>query len=123
VKLVLIVDDEFGLAEALCDLLVNVGYQADKAWNGQLALKKIAAHPPALVLADVMMPIMDGHQLLREIKAKPEWKNIPVVFMSAATHLGPEELDGAAAFIAKPFDIDQLLDVIRKLIGDGASGC
>lgn len=116
-KTILIVDDEFGLAEILCDLLAFKGYRAEKAWNGQLALKMVAQHRPDLIVSDVMMPIMDGCELLRALKAAPETRSIPVVLMSAATTLRPEDLAGTAGFLAKPFEIAELLALVKSLIG------
>ena len=116
-KTLLIVDDEFGLTETLCDLLAYRGYHAEKAWNGQLTLKKVAEHRPDLIVADVMTPIMDGLQLLRALKASPDWRDIPVVLMSAATTLSPEELDDTAGFLSKPFEIDEFIDLVQKVIG------
>ena len=118
-KSILIVDDEFGLTETLCDLLVNCGYHADKAWNGQLAIKKISEKRPDLVITDVMMPIQNGLDLLRALKAKTEWRDIPVVLMSAApcSSLPASDLAKSASFLSKPFEIDELLALIHRLIG------
>jgi DNA-binding response OmpR family regulator len=117
VKRILIVDDEFGLGETLCDLLSIDGYEATSAWSGQLALAKVAEQPPDLILLDIMMPIMDGHEVLRTLKANPAWQSIPVIMMSAAAVLDKSELALAAGFLRKPFDFDQLLRLIRALIG------
>jgi CheY-like chemotaxis protein len=113
----LIVDDELGLAEALCDLLTHFGYRTEKAWNGQLALKMAAERKLDLIITDIMMPIMDGYELLTALKANPEWRDIPVVLMSAVALKGPETRPEIAAFLAKPFEIAPFVDLVRQLIG------
>jgi CheY-like chemotaxis protein len=117
VKRILVIDDEFGLAETVCDLLVFEGYQATSAWNGQMALKKVGEQAPDLIVLDLMMPIMDGTKVLRALKANPSWRSIPVISMSAAATPGRDERALCGGFLRKPFSFDELLALIRQLIG------
>ncbi|HZS39195.1 MAG TPA: response regulator [Polyangia bacterium] len=122
-KRILIVDDEFGLAEALRDLLKLSGYQVTTAWNGRIALEQLAdSERPDLILLDVMMPIMNGLEVLRAIRANPAWRSIPVILMSAAAVLRDDELAQCAGFLRKPFDFDELLAMMRPLVGEPGGG-
>jgi len=113
-SIVLIVDDEFGLAEISADLLAEDGFEVAIAINGKLALAALAARPADLVITDLMMPVMDGLELIRRIRADPKLATIPIVLMTAL----PEALgDDAAhdALLVKPFSMKELLDVARRL--------
>lgn len=110
---VLIVDDEFGLAEVLAEMLAELGHETDLAINGQSALEHIAAARPDLVLADVMMPIMDGPALLRRIREDPAIADIPVVFMTAIPRSVPATVTGMhQGLLVKPFTPDELFAAI-----------
>lgn len=114
---VLIVDDEFGLAEVLAEMLAELGHEVDLAINGQSALEHIAAVRPDLILADVMMPIMDGPALLRRIRADPAIADIPVVLMTAIPRSIPATVTGMhQGLLVKPFSPDELFAVIAPLL-------
>jgi two-component system response regulator VicR len=113
---ILIVDDEFSVADTLAEFLAWEGYATTTAANGKLALEAIARQRPQLVLLDYMMPVMDGMQTLTAIRADPALKGIPVILMTAA----PAGLTDTAtydALLVKPFDAARLMKIIRKLIG------
>ena len=112
-KAVLVVDDEDGIVGVLAAILEDAGYRVRTASNGRQALDSVERERPDLVLSDFMMPLVDGAQLGRALRAEPRWAGIPVVMMSAV----PEELlraefDGYAAFLRKPFDIAGLLEAV-----------
>jgi CheY-like chemotaxis protein len=114
---ILVVEDEFGIAEAIYDLLSDEGYEVRLARNGAEGLAAIRAQRPALVLLDVMMPVLDGRALLRQLRADPELRALPVVVMSA---VNPSRLDldlSYDAFLHKPFDIEALLAQVLRLAG------
>ena len=115
--IVLVVDDEAPIRHVLRDLLGDEGYQVMEAANGRIALQMAQEHHPDLMLMDVMMPDLDGRQTLRALRAEPAFADIPVVLMSAAREL-PARSDGAAAFLAKPFDLQHVLDVITTTLLD-----
>ncbi len=127
IRTVLVVDDEFGVAEVLDAILTDEGYRVITATNGRQALARIAEHRPDLVLLDYMMPVLDGVAVLRALAADPTAYNLPVVVMSAL----PEEAISTltkryAAFLRKPFRIKTVLTTIARamppqdaMAGDG----
>jgi CheY-like chemotaxis protein len=117
---VLVVDDDPAILEICSDLLQTEGYTVMVATNGQQALEQIRTDPPHVVLMDIMMPVLDGVEACRLVKANPATAEIPVVLMSARTNLTrqSQELASADALVAKPFDIDHLLNTIHDLVGE-----
>jgi CheY-like chemotaxis protein len=117
---VLVVDDDPAILEICSDLLQTEGYTVTVATNGQQALEQIRMNPPNVVLMDIMMPILDGVEACRQVKANPTTADIPVVLMSARTNLTrqSQDLASADALVAKPFDIDHLLNTIHDLVGE-----
>lgn len=101
---VLVIDDEpFNLM--LMDNILNKDYIVQKASNGQEALKLAFADPPDLILIDVMMPVMDGFEVCRQLKANSTTMHIPVIFITAKNEISDEEHGfevGASDFIHKP---------------------
>jgi CheY-like chemotaxis protein len=106
----LIVDDEVAILEALTDILSVEGYEVATAANGAEGLKRASEERPDLILLDLMMPVMDGQEMLRRLKESPELRTIPVVVMSAG-RVTKAELQGSR-FLAKPFELDDLLDTV-----------
>jgi CheY-like chemotaxis protein len=116
--LILVVDDEFGIASLLKDVLEDEGHRVVMASNGKQALEKAAAERPALVLTDFMMPIMDGAGLLKALAANPEFRTIPVAVMSSLPEAAvAERCSGYAIFLRKPFKIYDAVERIISLIG------
>ncbi len=115
---VLVVDDDPAILEICSDLLETEGYSVMVATNGRQALEQIETDRPAAVLMDIMMPVLDGVTTCRQMKADPHLARIPVVLMSARTNLNRanQELICADALVAKPFDIDHLLNTIHSLV-------
>lgn len=113
--LILIVDDEFGLAEVIGELLRDEGYRTALAPNGKLGLAKLAEERPALVLLDVMMPVLDGPSMLRAIRADPAYTDLPVVMMTSLPDYGAS---GPATpyqgLLRKPFPPEALLSIVRR---------
>ena len=106
----LIVDDEVAILEALTDILSVEGYEVATAANGAEGLKRAGEDRPDLILLDLMMPVMDGQEMLRRLKESPDLRAIPVVVMSAG-RVSKSELQGSR-FLAKPFELDDLLDSV-----------
>ncbi len=107
---VLVVDDERYIVDLLTDLLQDEGYEVLRASDGEAALEMLSHHRPDLVVADVMMPRIDGMRLLTIIRE--HYRNLPVILMSAA--VTPQSIE--VTFLRKPFDIDVLLDLIERKI-------
>jgi len=117
---VLIVDDEEYIVDLLSLLLEDDGHSPLTAYNGREALEVVVRDHPALVLADVMMPLMDGSELARAIKSDPATANIPVVLMSAMGT--PPAGTLADDFIAKPFDLELVRGIIERHLRNGNRG-
>ncbi len=114
-KRLLIVDDELAIVEALQDILSVEGYDVATAFNGAEGLHRMAEAKPDLVLLDLMMPVMDGREMLRRMREDGGLRDIPVVVMSAG-RISDEERRSSARFLAKPFELDVLLDTIAELL-------
>jgi CheY-like chemotaxis protein len=113
---VLIVDDEFGLADVLASLLLEYEYEASVVINGKLALASLAARAADLVLTDLMMPVMDGPELIKHMRGDARFAAIPIVLMTALPEAIPTGDAQYDAVLVKPFPFAKLLDVLRTLI-------
>jgi two-component system, OmpR family, phosphate regulon response regulator PhoB len=113
--IVLIVDDEEPVREALAYVLTAKGYEVRLAIHGAQALELIAQEHPDLVLTDVMMPVLNGVELCRRLKAREDTQNIPVILMTAS---GRNVTDGAGgdAYLAKPFSLPDVEAVVAQLL-------
>lgn len=103
----LVVDDEAPLRGVLAEVFVELGYRVLEAANGREALALLAREPVQLVLSDVMMPVMDGVELCRAVKARSEFAALPVILVTAAGRAAAEHA-GADAILDKPFSLDAL---------------
>ena len=116
---ILVVDDEMAVADFLKVVLEDEGYHVLLAENGREGLARLAESRPALVLCDIMMPIVDGPSLCRAMQQDPSYQAIPFVLMSAQ-HRPPSPIEcrcNYTAFLAKPFGLDNLLTLVTRLIG------
>lgn len=107
----LIVDDESDIRETVSEVLAEEGYEVHDAQDGAEALSKCRALHPSVVLLDLMMPRMNGWEFRAAQMHDPELAEIPVVVVSA---LGRVSTIDAAAFLQKPFDLSDLLEVVRR---------
>jgi two-component system phosphate regulon response regulator PhoB len=117
--LVLVVEDEAPLLTMLRYNLEKQGFRVEEASDGQEALTRIAEQQPDLVLLDWMLPVMSGIEVCRQIRRKPQTRDLPVIMVTART----EDQDavrglntGADDYITKPFNIDALLARMRALL-------
>lgn len=119
-KLVLLVEDEYGNAEILRLLLEAEGYRVVHAANGRDALAQLSGEKPAVILSDFMMPFMTGAELGQAVRADPALKDIPFVLLS-----GTQEAVVQASFrdyddfVTKPFAADGLLELLARLVNGG----
>jgi DNA-binding response OmpR family regulator len=105
---ILIVDDTPANVKSLLNALKNPDYKLFVATNGTNALEMIASNPPDLILLDIVMPIMDGYEVCKKLKADKATKNIPVIFITARDDNEDEELGfemGAVDYITKPINL------------------
>ena len=118
-KTVLIVDDEFGIAEVLALTLEDDGYRVVLAANGRQGLERLAAERPDLILLDVTMPVMDGAAMGQAVRADTANDGVPIVMMSALPEAGlRERFTGYSEFLRKPFRLPAAREAVRRLIGD-----
>jgi DNA-binding response OmpR family regulator len=120
---ILIVDDDPTIRSVLEALLEDEGFKPALAANGREALLMAREDPPALILMDLMMPIMSGVEAARQIKTDPATASIPIIAMSAGFILrGSADELLADSIISKPFDLDALIASIRTTLRRTGSG-
>ena len=114
---ILIVDDEKPVRQFLAAAFEQEGHRVLQAWHGRQALNIVASSTPRpdLVIPDIMMPLVGGVELCKQLKSDPATANIPVVLTSAA-HVHSGTGDGADAVIGKPFDLDALDELVERLL-------
>ena len=119
-KRVLAVEDQEDLRGILRDLLTSSGYEMLEAADGQAGVDKAKAEKPDLILMDIQMPVLDGYDATRQIKADPDLKPIPIVAVSSFAMKGDEEkarASGCDHYVTKPYSPIQLLKTVRGLLG------
>ncbi len=116
-KKILIVDDDVRNSFALSKLLSEKGIAVRIAQNGQKALDLLAEDPEIdLVLMDIMMPVMDGYETTRRIRAQQEFSSLPILALTAKAMKGDREkclAAGANDYLPKPIDVDRLFSMLR----------
>lgn len=106
--------------DVLIAVLTDAGYRADGAANGQEALAKIEESRPDLMVLDLEMPVLDGADTLRALRAAEAPEALPVVMMSGLTEsIVKRRCKGYQAFLRKPFTLDDLLKVVAQLSRSG----
>jgi DNA-binding response OmpR family regulator len=118
-KKVLIVDDEPNIVTALEYLLAQSGYQVKVAQNGEAGLELVGSFAPDLVLLDVMMPRVNGYEVCRRIRERPEWQHVKIVMLSARgreVEVSKGLSLGADLYVVKPFSNTELVAQISALL-------
>lgn len=118
-KTVLAVDDSASLRQMVSVVLRGGGYDVVEAVDGLDALSKMAGRELDLVLTDLNMPKMDGLEFTRQLRAMPAYKFVPVILLTTESNTEKKlqgKAAGATAWIIKPFDPDQLLAVVKKVL-------
>ena len=113
---ILIVDDEVDVTGIFSLLLDMHGYEVTCATNGQEGLASAREAPPDLVLTDLMMPVLDGLEMTRALRADPATASVPVVLMSGAPGKAGAADVRFDAILSKPILFEKLLDTIRTLL-------
>lgn len=119
-KKILVVDDEESIRAVLSFTLERAGYVVEAAANGDEALNKAYTFKPDLIILDLMMPMIDGWEVLRLLRADTETEHVPVLLLTAKGELRDKMFalqQGAADYVVKPFNKTDLLDRIARLIG------
>ena len=108
--LVLVVDDDPDILDAICDILEGEGYRVSRARHGLEALEKVVEERPTLILLDLMMPVMDGMAFAHALRERNLADGVPIIVISADGNPQKAAAVGARGFLPKPFDIQALLD-------------
>jgi two-component system cell cycle response regulator DivK len=119
-KRILVVEDQLDNRQILRDLLTAAGYEVIEAADGERAVAAAQAQRPDLILMDIQLPVLDGHEATRRIKADPALKVIPIVVVTSYALSGDEEkarAAGADGYVTKPFSPRLLLAKIREFLG------
>lgn len=115
--LVLVVDDDPDILDAICDILEVEQYRVARARNGVEALERVQAERPSVILLDLMMPVMDGVTFARVLRERSYARDVPILVISADGNPARAASVGARGYLAKPFDIDTLLGYVSSLSG------
>jgi len=118
-KTILVVEDQEDNRQILRDLLSSAGYKMNEAGDGQEALAAVAKNRPDLILMDIQLPIMDGYEATRRIKADPKTRTIPIVVVTSYALSGDEAKAreaGCDAYVTKPYSPRQLLAKIKEFL-------
>lgn len=116
---ILIIEDEEGIVHALSDRLVHLGYKVLSKSDGRAGLEEAMRDPPDLIILDLMMPVMDGYEVCRELKADQRTKHIPILMLTAKGQ--PRDIVeglgvGADDYVTKPFESVVLEARIKALL-------
>jgi two-component system response regulator VicR len=122
-KRILCIEDNPEMIDLIRLILGRRGFEVEGAVGGREGLEMMAQNPPDLVLLDLMMPDVDGWEVYRHIKAKVEWKDVPVVIVTAKAQgidrvLGLH-IAGVDDYISKPFGPKQLIESVERVLGPG----
>lgn len=115
-KHIIIIDDEVDIGESLATVLETEGYEAHAYANGYVAIEKMKIKKPDLVIVDVMMPKPKGVEVVRLLKEDQVLKNVPIMMMSASKEPEPLSEEKWDVFVRKPFEMEELLESIQKLL-------
>ena len=118
-KKILVVDDEKDIVDIVREILKHEGYNVETAYDGEEGLVKVVDTKPDLVVADVMMPKMDGYEFVRRMKENPSISSIPVIFLTAKDQTTDRYKGlslGVAAYIVKLFDLDELRETVKEVL-------
>ncbi len=118
-RTILIIEDNRTILENTAEILSLEGYVVLTATNGKNGLEKMYTLIPDLIICDLLMPEMDGIELLLEVGKNPKFSKIPVIFFSAKTEKKDikKALDaGAVDYIIKPFELDDLVKTIKRCL-------
>ena len=117
---VLLIEDEPNIIEAIRFILSRDGWRVDTHSDGKTAFEAVRARNPDLVVLDVMLPNRSGYDILNGLRADPEFKELPVLMLTARGQKKDRELAeklGASRFMTKPFSNGEVLETIRQLVG------
>lgn len=118
-KTIMTADDSSSIRQMVSFTLKQAGYKVIEAVDGSDALGKLKNNPIHMLISDLNMPKMDGLELIRQVRAMPEYKFIPIIMLTTESQADMKQKGkaaGATGWIVKPFKPDQLLSVIKKVL-------
>jgi len=121
-KTVMVVEDEPSIRGLLSMTLECENYHVETASDGQEALTKVERQPPDVILLDLMLPNMDGWELIRTLNGNATTGKIPIIAVSAVARYIDVGEGAVQAFLSKPFDVDTLLVVLEEVLQSARSG-
>lgn len=117
--LILIADDDPGIRLAISDYLELSGYSVVSAENGEQALDCLKLYHPHLLISDIRMPVLDGYELVKKVRQRPEFRLLPVIFLTERGSI-EERIRGyqvgCDSYLPKPFQMEELGAIIRNLL-------
>ena len=116
---ILVVEDQEDSRQILRDLLGNAGYELTEAENGEEAIAAVAQRRPDLILMDIQMPVLDGYEATRRIKADPALKDVPIIVVTSYAWSGDENkalAAGCDGYVSKPSSPRELLAKVRAYL-------
>jgi DNA-binding NarL/FixJ family response regulator len=116
---ILIVDDDLGTRLSISDYLELSGYSVITAENGEEALELVEKYHPDLIVTDIVMPRMNGYELVRRVRQRPAFRLLPVILLTARTKTQERILgyqSGCDLYLPKPFELEELAAAIRNLL-------
>lgn len=117
---ILVADDNPIIVEVIKSALKAENYQVSVAYDGQEALDKVHQENPDLILLDILMPKMNGYMVCKKIKDDPKVKHIPIIMLTAKEQESDKDKGlgmGADEYLTKPFEMEKLIEIIKKKIG------
>ncbi len=118
-KTVLVVDDSTSMRQMVSFTMKEAGFEVIEGANGQEALSNVQGKAVNLVITDLNMPVMDGMTLIRQLRTKPEFKFTPILMLTTESQDAKKQegkAAGATGWIVKPFNPEQLLQVVAKVV-------
>lgn len=116
---ILVADDDLGTRLSIGDYLELCGYSVVSAENGRKAIEMVDDYQPHLIVTDITMPLMDGYELVRQVRRQPAFRLLPVIFLTARTNV-EERIRGyrlgCDVYLPKPFELEELGAVVRNLL-------
>ncbi len=119
-KKILLADDEEDIKTVIKLYLESKGYDVVTSYDGLDTLDKVKAEKPDLILLDIMMPVINGFEVCKQLKADENTSHIPIVMLSAASHADSVEQAieaGAVDYIMKPFEPPRIEAILKKILG------
>ncbi len=119
-KKILTVDDSASIRQMVKITLSNAGYEVVEAGNGAEGLSKVQGAALDMIVTDLNMPVMDGLALIREVRKLPAYRGVPILFVTTESDEAMKKeakAAGATGWITKPFRQDQLVTLVKKVLG------